>query len=71
MIAQSSMEALKAVRFTAMAAELEQLLSVPGSYSQLIFENQLSLPVDAEWNRRQQNRMLLCLRNAHLAAPGR
>ena len=70
MMILSSMEALKAMRFTAMAAELERQLNDPGSYSQLAFEERLSLLVDAEWNRRQQNRMLRCLHNAHLAAPG-
>ena len=70
MMILSSMEALKAMRFTAMAAELERQLNDPVSYSQLAFEERLSLLVDAEWNRRQQNRMLRCLHNAHLAAPG-
>ena len=70
MMILSSMEALKAMRFTAMAAELERQLNDPGSYSQLAFEERLSLLVDAEWNRRQQNRMLRCLHNAHLATPG-
>ncbi len=69
MMIQSSMDALKAMRFTAMAAELERQLGDPSSYSQLSFEERLSLLVDAEWNRRQQNRMLRCLHNAHLAVP--
>ena len=68
MMIQSSMDALKAMRFTAMAAELERQLGDPSSYSQLSFEERLSLLVDAEWNRRQQNRMQRCLHNAHLAA---
>ena len=70
MMVQSSMEALKAMRFTAMAAELERQLSDPGAYGQMGFEERLGLLVDAEWNRRQQNRMQRCLHNAHLAAPG-
>ena len=69
MMIQSSMDALKAMRFTAMAAELERQLGDPSSYAQLSFEERLSLLVDAEWNRRQQNRMLRCLHNAHLAVP--
>ena len=48
MMAQSSMEALKAMRFTAMAAELERQLSDPGSYGQMGFEERLGLLVDAE-----------------------
>ena len=68
MMVQSSMESLKAMRFTAMAAELERQLGDPSSYSQLSFEERLSLLVDAEWNRRQQNQMRRCLHNAHLAA---
>ena len=70
MMAQSSIDALKAMRFTAMAAELERQLCDPGSYSQLGFEERLSLLVDAEWNRRQQNKLLRGLHNAHFAAPG-
>lgn len=69
MMIQSSMDALKAMRFTAMAAELERQLGDPSSYAQLSFEERLSLLVDAEWNRRQQNRMLRCLHNARLAVP--
>ena len=70
MMAQSSIDVLKAMRFTAMAAELERQLCDPGSYSQLGFEERLSLLVDAEWNRRQQNKLLRGLHNAHFAAPG-
>ena len=70
MMVQSSIDALKAMRFTAMAAELERQLCDPGSYSQLGFEERLSLLVDAEWNRRQQNKLLRGLHNAHFAAPG-
>ena len=70
MMVQSSIDALKAMRFTAMAAELERQLCDPGSYSQLGFEERLSLLVDAEWNRRQQNKLLRGLHTAHFAAPG-
>lgn len=70
MMVQSSMEALKAMRFTAMAAELERQLSGPGIYSQMGFEERLGLLVDAEWNRLQQNRMQRCLHRARLATPG-
>lgn len=58
------------MRLTAMAAELERQLGDSGSYSQLGFEERLGLLVDAEWNRRQQNRLLRCLHNAQLTAPG-
>lgn len=70
MMVQSSIDALKAMRFTAMDAELEQQLCDPCSYSQLGFEERLSLLVDAEWNRRQQNKLLRGLHNAHFAVPG-
>ena len=46
MMAQSSIDVLKAMRFTAMAAELERQLCDPGSYSQLGFEERLSLLVE-------------------------
>lgn len=53
-----------------MAAELERQLADSGSYSQLGFEERLSLLIDAEWNRHQQNKLIRGLHNAHLAAPG-
>lgn len=46
----STIESLKAMRFSAMAAELERQMGDPSAYSQMGFEERLSLLVDAEWN---------------------
>lgn len=69
MMSNSTIETLKIMRFSAMAAELQRQLDDPGSYSQLGFEERLSLMVDAEWNRRQQNKLVRCVREARFAAP--
>lgn len=69
MMSNSTIETLKIMRFSAMAAELQHQLDDPGSYCQLCFEERLSLMVDAEWNRRQQNKLVRCVREARFAAP--
>ena len=66
----STIESLKAMRFSAMAAELERQMEDPSAYSQMGFEERLSLLVDAEWNCRQNNKLLRCIREARFAAPG-
>ena len=40
------------------------------AYSQMGFEERLSLLVDAEWNCRQNNKLLRCIREARFATPG-
>ena len=62
MMNNSTIEALKAMRFSAMAAEFERQLGDPAAYSMLGFEERFALMVDAEWNRRQQNRLARCIR---------
>ena len=64
MMNNSTIEALKAMRFSAMAAEFERQLDDPAAYSHLGFEERFALMVDAEWNRRQQNRLARCIREA-------
>lgn len=66
----SAIESLKAMRFSAMAAELERQMGDPSAYSQMGFEERLSLLVDAEWNCRQNNKLLRCIREARFATPG-
>lgn len=66
----STIESLKAMRFSAMAAELERQMGAPSAYSQMGFEERLSLLVDAEWNCRQNNKLLRCIREARFATPG-
>ena len=54
---QSTIDTLKQMRFSAMAKELESQLSDPDTYSSLGFEERIALLVDAEWNRRQANKL--------------
>lgn len=66
----STIDSLKAMRFSAMAAELERQMQDSSTYSQMGFEERLSLLIDAEWNSRQNNKLLRCVRDAHFAEPG-
>lgn len=65
----STIESLMAMRFSAMATELERQMEDPSTYSQLGFEERLSPLVDAEWNSRQNNKLLRCIRDAHFTEP--
>ena len=49
MINQSTITALRAMKLTAMADELEAQFADQTTYSQLGFEDRLGLLVDAEW----------------------
>ena len=70
MINQSTLAALRAMKLTAMADELEAQFTDQTTYSQLGFEDRLGLLVDAEWNRRKSNKLLRFIRNARFAEPG-
>ena len=63
----STIERLRAMKMNSMAAELERQLEDADSYKQLGFEDRLSLLVDAEWNRRQNNKLVRYIRNAHFS----
>lgn len=69
MIDQSTVDLLKAMRFSAMAAELEKQLADPGSYTDIGFEDRIALMVDAEWARRQANKLQRYIRNARFSIP--
>ena len=69
MMNNSIIEALKVMRFSAMAAEFERQVNDPATYSQLGFEERFALMVDAEWNRRQQNKLVRCILEADFATP--
>lgn len=66
---ESTFEQLKAMHFSAMAQELENQMSDPGTYGKLGFEERFGLLVDAEWNRRQANKLARKVRDAHLDIP--
>lgn len=63
----STIESLKAMRFSAMAAELERQMQNSSAYSNMGFEERLSLLVDAEWNSRQNNKLVRRIREARFA----
>ena len=63
----ATIDSLKAMRFSAMAAELERQIQDPSTYTHMGFEERVALLVDAEWNSRQNNR---CVRDARFAEPG-
>lgn len=67
MIRQSTIELLKEMRFSGMAAELEKQLDNNEAYRDMPFEDRLAMLVDAEWNRRQSNKYLRCVHSAHFA----
>lgn len=70
MIDQSTIEALKQMRLSAMASEFEKQLTDHNTYSRLGFEERLGLLVDAEYSRRQASRLQRYIRSAHFSAPG-
>lgn len=57
MINQSTLELLKAMKLTAMDNELQRQMEDPATYAALGFEDRLSLLTDAEWGRRQANKL--------------
>ena len=69
MIDISSVELLRAMKLSAMASECEKQLSDSAAYSQLEFEERLSLIIDAEWQRRQINKLSKFTRNARFSVP--
>ena len=66
----ATIESLKAMRFSAMAAELERQMQDSATYAHMGFEERVALLVDAEWNSRQNNKLTRCIRDARFAEPG-
>ena len=69
MMKQATIDQLKAMKFTAMAKAFETQTAEPATYAQMGFEERFGLLVDAEWNRRQQNKLRSRIQEAHLDAP--
>ena len=69
MINQSTLELLKAMKLTAMANELQHQMEDPATYAALGFEDRLSLLTDAEWGRRQANKLARYIKNATFSTP--
>lgn len=65
----STVEQLREMRFSAMANEFEAQIQDPTTYAQIPFEDRFGLLVNAEWNRRQANKLARRIRDAHLNIP--
>lgn len=63
----NTIEQLRAMRMNALESELERQIKDADSYKQLCFEDRLTLLVDAEWNRRQNNKLDRYIRNARFS----
>jgi hypothetical protein len=57
------------MRFSGMANELEAQLQDPTAYTSLSFEDRVGLIVDAEWNRRQKNKLAKLIEKAEFSLP--
>lgn len=66
---QSTIELLREMKFSAMAAEFVAQIEDPSTYKSLDFEERFSLLVDAEWNRRRNNKLQRLIKSARFAAP--
>ena len=69
MITQSTIDSLRAMKLTVMVTELEHQLEDASTYGTLGFEDRLGLLVDAEWNRRQANKLARYNKASHFSAP--
>ncbi len=67
MLDNQTIERLRSMKLNILATELELQLQDYESYSTLGFEERLGLLVDAEWNRRQQNKLNKHIRDAKLS----
>ena len=65
----STVEQLREMRFSAMANEFDAQLKALATYAQIPFEDRFGLLVNAEWNRRQANKLARRIRDAHLDIP--
>ncbi len=64
MINASTYEKLRALNCSAMADEFQNQINDSKSYNLLGFEERLGLLVDAEWNRRQANKLKNLIKRA-------
>lgn len=65
----STVEQLREMRFSGMANEFDAQLKDPVTYAQIPFEDRFGLLVNAEWNRRQTNKLVRRIHDAHLDIP--
>ena len=65
----STVQQLREMRFSAMAQEFEAQVQDPATYAKLPFEDRFGLLVNAEWNRRQTNKLVKRIHDARLNIP--
>lgn len=70
MLSQSTDTVLRAMRLTGMANELARQIEDPTLVSKLSFDERLSLIVDAEWRKRESNKLARCVKAANLPIRG-
>lgn len=71
MLDNSTLETLRAMHCSGMAAELEMQLKDSKTYNTLAFEERIALMVDVEWNKRQQNKLQKLIKLATFSQPFR
>ena len=69
MLNNPTIESLMTMRCSAMAQELENQLLDSKTYDTLSFEERIALMVDAEWNRRQRNKLQKLIKLATFSQP--
>ena len=69
MINEQTCEILRKMKLNAMANELVHQLNDSSAYNTLGFEERLGLLVDAEWNRRQSNKLDRYIKTANFSIP--
>ncbi len=69
MLNESTYETLRQMKFSAMANEFKRQLEDPETYKSLDFDERFGMLVDAEWNRRQTNKIDRLMKNAGFAIP--
>jgi len=69
MINQSTIETMKEMRLGTMAATFDDQLKNPDLFKSLSFEERLGILVDAEWTKRQSNKLDRYIINARFAEP--
>lgn len=69
MINQSTVEALHGMRLSSMAQAFEDQLNDSATYGNLSFEERFGFMVDAEWAKRQTNKLNRAIQSAHFSNP--
>ena len=69
MINEQTVDILRKMKLNAMANELMNQMNDSNTYNSLGFEERMGLLVDAEWNRRQSNKLNRYIKTAAFSIP--